>query len=353
MAIELKPAVPPAYLKLGFFGKAGTGKSYTATKVLSQFIAEFVPKRRLAMFDSEGGAGYVAPMVKTITGKDLLVVTGTAFSELLEFTTICLKEGHVALLDSATHPWRSLVADYLEVKASRIQAAGGNVETVRLALKDWGPIKDMWAKFADAYRYDPVHWCICGREGDVWETVADGEGNEELQKVGVKMKTETETGYEPSLLVQMRLRDGKHLARVAKDRYDVLTGAEYPEPDIEFFRPHIELLKLGGAQARPSAEPGRSFKAGSGPSANSVRAEREGLLENIKDDLLVAIPGQTGADKKAKVKALRAAFGTSSWTELTKRAKTFPPARLLSGRKKLAQILATLTAEPRDDKPKE
>ena len=50
--ITLTEAKPPAFFKAGFFGNTGTGKTFTAAKVLSQFVKMFQPHRRLAMFDT-------------------------------------------------------------------------------------------------------------------------------------------------------------------------------------------------------------------------------------------------------------------------------------------------------------
>ena len=131
----LAPALPPSYLKLGIYGHTGSGKTYTAVKVLSQFIAEYLPDKQLAMFDTEGGAGYIAAMVQQITGKPLLVVTGQAFSELLWFAKTCRDAGHVAIVDSITHPWRNLMEDCLRAKRSRVRSASGREATVRLSFE--------------------------------------------------------------------------------------------------------------------------------------------------------------------------------------------------------------------------
>ena len=339
MTIELKPSTAPAFLKMGIFGHTGTGKTWTAAQLLSQFISEYVPGSQLAMFDTEPSAGYVAPMVKRITGKDLLAVTSRSFSELLEFADLCREKGYVALLDSATHPYRTLVSDYLRAKASRVKSAGGNPDTVRLALKDWGPIKEVWGKFSEKFAYDPVHWAICGREGDVWEDVPDDEGEEKLKKVGVKMKTEVELSYEPSLLVRMTLDGTKHRATVVKERFGAMNGASGLDPDIDFFRPHLELLAVGGANVERNPAPTSSFPPGAGMNYQTIRARREAILEEIKDDLVLAYPGQTAVEKKAKVEALRAAFNTSSWVKLEKDEKAYPPDALEEGRAKLRAIL--------------
>ncbi|HUU53147.1 MAG TPA: hypothetical protein VMW44_00735 [Candidatus Bathyarchaeia archaeon] len=335
--IQLQTPQTPSHLKIGFFGETGSGKTFTAAKVLSQFIKRYCPKKQLAFFDTEPAAGYVKDMVKEISGNDLLAIHSRSFSDLLEFAEICSKGGHVALLDSATHPWRALVADYLAAKASRLPQADRN--RVSLSLKDWGPIKEMWGQFSERYCYDPIHWCLNGREGDKWDQVENDEGDKEMQKVGVKMKTETETGYEPSLLIQMKLIDNKHYAFVVKDRFNVLTGQmSGPDPDIEFFMPYIEKLDL---KAQPASlnKSDPIFVPKNGPSWDQIKDARVAILENIKDDILLAYSGQTAQEKKAKVEALRGAFGTSAWTELESDMKKYPMNVLVKGRTKLAEIL--------------
>ena len=340
--MELKAAIAPAYLKIGCFGHTGTGKTWTMAQLLSQFIAEYVPDSQLAMFDTEYGSGYVEPLVKRITGKPLLAIHAHSFSELLEFSALCRKNNYVALLDSATHVWRNLCTDFLDAKKSRVKAAGGNPGTTRLSLSDWGPIKDVWSKFSNCVRYDPVHWGLCGREGDVWEQVADDEGKTELTKTGEKMKTETELGYEPSILVRMKLINDKAVVYIKKERFGVIAGgASCVEPDIEFFRPHIELLNLGGQQSKPDPDAPSAFpKNEKGMNWETIKARREAILDEIKDDLILAYPGQDKDSKKGKIEALRHVFQTSSWTGLEKDHKAYPVETLLAGRDALHAYLS-------------
>ena len=335
----LKPAIAPSFFKLGFFGSTGTGKTFTAAKVMSQFIAEYCKGSQLAMYDTEPSAGFIAPMVKKITGKELIVCSSRSFSDLMDFTEECIKNKYVALADSITHPWRSLCYDYLEAKKSRMKSAGARPENAKLSLKDWGPIKDIWNTFSEKYVFSPVHFCINGREGDSWETVTDEEGKEEMQKTGVKMKTETEFGHEPSLLVNMRLDHDKHLAFVSKDRFDFLTGKlSGNNPDIEFFRPHIQALNLGGPQILKS-EGKKIFEQGTGPNWETLKAQRSAILENIKDDITLVFSGRTADDNKNKIEVLRESFGTSAWTEMESDEKKFPMDILQKGREKLQTIL--------------
>jgi hypothetical protein len=344
--MNLKPPVAPAFLKIGFFGDTGSGKTWTSAKTLSQFIAEYVKDSQLAMFDTEPSAGFIKDMVKKISGKELLSVTSRSFSDLLDFTDECIAKKYVALADSITHPWRTLCSDYLEAKKSRVKNAGGREETVKLTLKDWGPIKEIWNKFSEKFVYSPIHFCICGREGDVWETVVDDEGKEEMKKAGVKMKTETEFGYEPSLLIRMKVADITatttrlgHFAFCVKDRFDLLTGLTSPDkPDIDFFRPHLLALNLGGKPLDRS-EGKKIFDQGDGPNWETIRAQRAAIIENIEDDLTEKYPGRSAEENKSKVTALRESFGTSAWTELKEDEKKWPLAKLQEGRAKLIKLL--------------
>lgn len=338
--MQLKPAITPSYLKIGFFGNTGTGKTYTAAKILSQFIKEYCPESQLAMFDTEPSSGYIAPMVKQISGKDLLAFSSRSFSDLMEFTEEAIKNKYVVLVDSITHPWRQLCSDYLEAKRSRVKSAGGRENTVKLSLKDWGPLKEIWNTFSEKFVYSPVHFCIIGREGDSWETMTDEEGNEELRKTGVRMKTESEFGYEPSLLVRMTLYDNKHIAFIAKDRFDSLTGkSSDSNPDIQFFKPHFDLLNIGGKHVKKS-EGKKIFDEGSGPNWETLKAQREAILEAIKDDMVLAFPGQSANDKKAKIEAIRGAFGQSAtWTELESDRRKWTIENLTAGRELLQENL--------------
>jgi len=209
-----------------------------------------------------------------------------------------------------------------------------------LSMKDWGPLKDMWGKFSELFAYSDLHIVIVGREGDVWETLLDEEGKEEIKKTGVKMKTETELGHEPSLLVQMRLDDTKHLAFVVKDRFDIMTGTlSKNNPDLDFFKPYIDSLDLKGrGVVKHEGKP--SFEKGVGPNWETIKARRAAVLENVKDDLLLTCPGRGDADKAEKVKLLREVFGTSAWTALESDEKKYPLETLEVGRKKLSEIIS-------------
>ena len=355
MALALvEGGTAPGFLKVGLYGDAGCGKTFTAAKLLAQFIAEYEPKRRIAFFDTENGAGFVRELVKKITGKYPLVVVATSFRELKEFLPLCAKEGHVALVDSITHPWQKLVDDAMEAKRARVAGAGGNPETARMAVYDWILPKALWKEgVLDPIKYLPMHLVYCGRTADVWEMVKDDTGKEELQKTGSRMGVEKNVAYEPNLLVEMRRVPNPafgqpkaptehvrwlHEAAVVKDRADTMNGKAAVDPDIEFFRPHLDFLKGGGQAVPPSVK--SEFGNGSGPNWETIKRERAGLLEAIQDDLVLAWPGQAAADKKQKIAALRYGFTDDvSWAALTDDEKRYPADGLRAGRARIQEYI--------------
>jgi hypothetical protein len=143
------------------------------------------------------------------------------------------------------------------------------------------------------------------------------------------MRTETEMGYEPSLLVEMEAiqltpRAGGnyiHRAYVKKDRFDVLNGNLFDDPTFESFLPHITLLNLGGEHK--AIEPGRSsadmFEKGN--TGEQKMITREIVVEKIGNEIKLLYPGQDGKDKMARLKLMEKIFKTNSWIEIEKRKK--------------------------------
>jgi hypothetical protein len=99
----------------------------------------------------------------------------------------------------------------------------------------------------------PMHAIICGRQGVEYAT---DEETEELKAVGVKMKAEGETPYEPHILIRMEGIKPKKTNEVAmivayaeKDRTGVLAGRSFINPSYETLcKPLLPLL--GATQAQ-------------------------------------------------------------------------------------------------------
>jgi hypothetical protein len=345
-----------AYLKLGIYGEAGSGKSFTSSLVavgLSKLLHSTKP---VGFVDTETGSDFLIPMYER-EGVGLVRTKTRAFSDLLAIVDEAEKECSVLIVDSITHFWNELLDSYMKKN-----------ELKRISLKHWGPIKQTWREFTDRFVNSHLHIIIAGRSADKWEEVESPEdGAKELKKVGTKMRTETEMGYEPSLLVEMEAvqltarAGGKlvHRAYVRKDRFDKINGQYFDDPTLETFMPHISLLNLGGDHMAidTSRDSQDMFERGDTGEKRIIR--KEIMLEKITNAMRLLYPGQTEKDKTSRILLLKEIFGTNSWTEVS---SFFSNDKLDEGLKNLelrvmnpeseaAPVAASIT-EPTNGKPK-
>jgi hypothetical protein len=252
-------------------------------------------------------------------------VKSRTLQDLIGFVKDCEREGvSVAIVDSVTHVWREVCDSALrEINASRIAKRWSPVH--KLEFQHWGPIKEKWGEWSDLYLNSALHIIICGRAGYEYDFDKDENGKKELVKTGVKMKTEAEFGFEPSLLVEMEREqdvvDGidrlVNRATVLGDRYDVINGRKGDFPGFDFFKPHVELLVPGAYD--PINTENRTALGLDESGADEWRREKEQrviLAEEIKS-LLVEKWGAGGAKEKAAL--LRDCFGTGSWTQVSEK----------------------------------
>ncbi|MBM4029162.1 MAG: hypothetical protein FJ280_27755 [Planctomycetes bacterium] len=307
-----------AYLKAGIFGFQGSGKTYTASLIAKGLHAFIASKKPVAFFDTETGSSFVLPMFRE-AGIELVGVKGRAFKDLLDFVREAEGATDVAIIDSITHVWREFVKAYMTKTRLRF-----------LRIQDWGPLKQDWQAFTDLYVNSRVHVVMCGRAGNIFEDVReddeDASSKWKAVKVGTKMSAETETGYEPSLLLEMEkvyLKDGgKYVRRchVIKDRFAAIDSAEFDDPAFENFLPHIRLLNIGGAHL--GVDTTRTSEELFDEAGNAERSRRDLArkiaLEKIEAAIVDAFPGQSAKEKRAKGRIVEAVFRTKSWTEVTR-----------------------------------
>jgi hypothetical protein len=298
------------------------------------------------MLDTEGGSAYIAKRVKELTGLPLLGVRARSFEDLMAFGAECVAKGvSVAIVDSITHPWEEVCAARLQ-QVNEGRRRKGLPPRTRLEFEDMAPVKGTWAKWTEFYLNSPLHIIVCGRAGYIWGMEKNEEtGKKELTKEGIKMKTESEFGFEPSLLVEMereQASDGlggfmlKRHATVIKDRFGVIDGKTTYDPTFDFFKPHVELLKAGthlpvdttvktdlGVDAEGDDQWAREKKA------------RTILCEEIQAELVHAYPSQGAEDKKAKVDLIFQAFKTRSWTAV----ESMQSEKLRAGRRVIQEEL--------------
>ena len=311
-----------AYLKAGIMGFAGDGKTYTATEIAIGLV-ELMRQRKLpegdrpVMFlDTETGSDWVKPRFDAAS-IELFTAKTRAFVDLLTAITEAESAGSVLLIDSISHFWRNLTEEY----ATRKNRKRG------LEFQDWAWLKAEWGKFTDLFVNSKCHIIMCGRAGYEYDFFENESGKKELAKTGVKMKAETETGYEPSVLILMEknqeLIEGGgtrvwRTATILKDRSTRIDGKTFDNPTFKDFLPHIEFLNLGGEHvgvdtSRTSEE---LFAEDGEPRWQKEKRMKEIALDEIAEIIGKYHPGSSADAKKAKGDLLEAIFGSRSWERI-------------------------------------
>jgi hypothetical protein len=326
-------------LKAGFLGFGGSGKTYTATLLMCAVREVLGLTGPLGMFDTESGSLYLKEVVLELTGKPLKVKRARDLDTLIAFGKHCESEGvSGAIVDSITHPWRELCESYLK-QVNEARERKGWRPLPKLEFQHWGPIKERWAAWTNFYLNSPLSISICGRAGFDFDNETNEDGRKELVRTGVKMKTEGETGYEPSLLVYMEQeqnlenllehKKGQPVihrnATVLKDRFRELDGQikAFPargsvrkdyEAVRDFFMPHLERLHGTHTPVDTKSRTHFAMTPAGEDHGQAERTERAILCDEIQHLLTTKWPTQTAADKKAKADLIAQVFGRPSWT---------------------------------------
>lgn len=321
MSLFQKADTGHAYLKAGVLGLAGSGKTLTSSLMaigLIDYMRSRVQTKNVAAFvDTENGAAWVTTRFKE-AGIELMVARTRALSDLRDSIKWATDNADVLIIDSITHFWRLYCDEYAQ-KKNRKRG---------LEFSDWDAVKREWrVNFTDLYLNSPLHIIMCGRQGYEYDMQVNDAGKKELVKTAVKMKAEGETGFEPSLLIQMeaeqKIVDGSvkkidNVATVLKDRSDTINGAIIENPTFSSFLPHIEKLDIGGKGVSiDTSRDNREFFTEDGEDnwAHEKR-QREIWCEEIEGLLVKHFPSTSAADKAKKAELIESVFQTRSWTKV-------------------------------------
>ena len=302
-----------AYAKIGLYGFAGSGKTFTSSK-MAIGLAKFIKADTVAFFDTETGSNYVKHMFDE-AGIKLMGVKSRLFKDAVSIIKECEDAGiKVLIVDSISHVWRELCDAYMEKK-----------KRTRLKFQDWTYLKGEWRKFTDAYLGSQVHIILAGRAGYEYNMSEDEDGNKELETTGVKMKAETEMGYEPSLLIFMDrqkvadisvgsiTQEFKRVAHVQKDRFDIIDGQQFDNPGFDVILPHVGRLNLNGEHILPDPEASSAdVLKDQDWSYEEKKKRKDRALGEIKATFDKYF-GASAADKKAKIAISEQVFDCKSW----------------------------------------
>lgn len=246
MAGFRKAKAEQAALKMGIYGPPGSGKTFTSL-LIAEGLGE-VSKKRVAYVDTERGTDFYCKNVPSRSihpqAFDFDALYTRSLTEVLAAVkALDPKEYGVVIIDSVTHLWEAAIAAY----------GGNQTRAGTIPMHAWGKIKRPYKDLMSTLLSSQMHVVICGRQGTEYQT--DDE-TDELKAVGLKMKAEGETAYEPHILIRMEAIKPKKTHELAtivayaeKDRTGVLAGRSFINPTFDMLvKPLLPLL--GDTQAR-------------------------------------------------------------------------------------------------------
>lgn len=232
-----------AKLKIGLYGPAGSGKTFT-TLLLAEGLAA-KEKKRVAYVDTERGTDFYAKAVPERkvhpAAFDFDALYTKSLRETLEATKgLDFATYGVLVIDSISHIWEAAINTYAERDGAKLTKIG------TIPIWAWASIKKPYKELLTFTLNAPLHVIFCGRQANVFEEDTD---SGDIKKVGVKMRAEGETPYEPHILGRM---EGKrnpnnsletfYCVYFEKDRTGVLAGKEFVNPNFATFEPAFMLL---------------------------------------------------------------------------------------------------------------
>lgn len=242
-----------ARLKFGVYGPPGSGKTFT-TLLFAEGLA-LKEGKRIAYVDTERGTDFYSQEVEARAVHPAAFDFDAIYTRSLADVTEAVKsldpdEYGVVVLDSISHLWEAAIDAY----EGKLTSKDG------IPMHAWGSIKKPYKSLVNFLIGSMFHVFILGRQKNVFDTSGD-----EWRKVGVAMKAEGETEYEPHLSVRMEAKKSEDdsrkstvLMHVEKDRSGVLAGRTVAFPDFKTIEPL--LLLLGEEQAPAEDEDDRQAK---------------------------------------------------------------------------------------------
>lgn len=303
MAGFRKAKAEQAALKIGVYGPPGSGKTFTSL-LLAEGLAQATGKR-VAYVDTERGTDFYCKEVPSRHvhpgAFDFDALYSRSLTEVLSAVkSLSADEYGVIVLDSVTHLWEAA-----------IQAYGGNqTRAGTIPMHAWGKIKKPYKDLMATLLSSPMHVLICGRQGTEYAT---DEETDELKAIGVKMKAEGETPYEPHILIRMEAIKPKKSMELAtivayaeKDRTGVLAGRSFVNPTFDTLcKPLLGLL--GTTQAHVDSADETAVKDAEAIAEQDRQREADSFL--IFEDLTAKIMlCKTSDDLKALGKTITPAI---------------------------------------------
>lgn len=239
MSVFKKAEPKQARLKVSVYGPPGSGKTFS-TLLFGEGLAA-INGKRVAYVDTERGTDFYAQEVKNRKVHPAAFDFDALYTRSLAEVNDAVRglnpeEYGVVVIDSITHLWEAAMDAY----------RGKRTKVDSIPMWAWGKIKKPYKDLIAHLIGSPFHVFILGRQKNLFEEDPE---TENIKKVGVAMRAEGETPYEPHLCLRMEsAQDQKDTTKsdifcyVEKDRTGVLSGSVIRNPDFATIEPLLPLL---------------------------------------------------------------------------------------------------------------
>jgi hypothetical protein len=313
------------FLKMALEGFAGDGKTFTATQIAIGVHKLINSTKPIALFDTEKAFKALKPSFDAAGIKAVVNDEQRSLAALSEAIKWC-EEGNadILIIDSITHVWEEFMKAYL----NRPDKHGKIIHRSRLEFQDWGIIKPKWKEeFSNPFVLAKCHIIFTGRAGYEYTDEKNEDGKREIFKSGIKMKAETETAFEPDILVLMQkksdlISEDKKVwreAMIVKDRTNQIDGKTFRNPSFEEFYPAIKVLLDGTLRELHGVQIPDTFYEFENK-FSEIGKEREILIAEIEGCFELMGLGTSKEDKQVKAWTLSQIYNVNSTEMLAKRS---------------------------------
>jgi hypothetical protein len=306
------------FLKLALEGFAGDGKTYTAVEIARGVHKLIGSKKPIALFDTERALKALKWKFDSDGIEAVIQDEERSLSSLNQAIKWC--EGgnaDILIIDSITHVWEEFLRAYM----NRPDKQGNPQKRTRLEFQDWGVLKPQWKElFSTPFVMAKCHIIFTGRAGyEYTDEKNEDTGKREIFKSGIKMKAETETAFEPDILVLMQkvtdlISEKKSIYReamVVKDRTTQIDGKTIKNPIFEDFYPAIKVLLDGTLREVHGAVIPDTFEEFEEKYSGMAR-EREAMVAEIEGCFELMGLGTGAADKQVKAWTMSQVYKVNS-----------------------------------------
>lgn len=316
------------FLKMALEGFAGDGKTFTGVEIAIGVHKLIKSNKPIAMFDTERALKALKWRFDE-AGIEAMIEDEERSLQSLHNAIKWCEDGNadILLIDSITHVWEEFLRAYM----NRPGKDGRPLKRNRLEFQDWGVLKPQWKElFSTPFVMAKCHIIFTGRAGYEYSDERNEEtGKREIFKSGIKMKAETETAFEPDILVLMQkvqelLGDEKKIwreAMVVKDRTTQIDGKTFKNPTFEDFYPAIKVLLDGTLREMHGAQIPDTFSEFESK-YSEIGKEREVIVAEIEGCFELMGLGTGADDKQKKVWILDQVYGVKSIEGLSKKNNT-------------------------------